>query len=174
MDPYAFVIEETQHGESLLSLCCGVGIELRNVKASKITAVDIYPGYLAEVKTNQPRAKTVESDAYTYIKQQSANSVDVITLIDAIEHLDKETGIKLLKRCKRVAKKSILVFTPEGYVRNETHDAWGVSGGDNYQKHLSGWEVDELRELGFTLLHRWSGKTHHGDDYNAIMLRCSV
>ena len=90
MNPYTYVQESTKNGESLLSLCCGVGLELNNLNTQNVTAVDPAPQYIAEVKGRCPQAKTVLSDALDYIKDQPDDSVDVISIIDGIEHMDKK------------------------------------------------------------------------------------
>jgi ubiquinone/menaquinone biosynthesis C-methylase UbiE len=171
VNPYLFLEDIVDKGTSVLSLCCGVGIELASLETKSITAVDIAPQYIKELKKILPFVKGVVSDALEYTKKAKDNSFDVISLFDAIEHLTKEDGQELLKECKRVASKHVLVFTPEGYVRNEPHNAWGIEGADHWQQHLSGWDMKELRELGFTILHRQPSKTQHGEDYHSLMAR---
>lgn len=175
MNPYFFVRQATENNESLLSLCCGVGFELSGLTTPDITAVDIYQGYLDQVKERCPQAKTVCSDALDYIKDQPDNSVDVISIIDGIEHMDKKTGLKAIKHMKRVARKQILLFTPQGhaaedgYLKNEPHNAWGIEGADHFQAHKSGWTADELKDLGFRLVLSVDDISQHGEPYSAMM-----
>lgn len=73
------------------------------------------------------------------------NCVDTVFLLDVIEHLEKEEGVRLLKLTERIAKKQIIVFTPIGYMPQEHEgetDAWGLSG-VAYQQHMSGWFPDK-------------------------------
>lgn len=172
MKPYFYVRQATENGESLLSLCCGDGREFKGLKTTEVTAVDIFPDYLVRVSELYPHVKVVESDATDYIKKAPTNSVDIISLIDAIEHLTKKNGLTVLKESKRVARKQVLVFTPEGFIKNEPHDAWGIYGGDKYQKHISGWEIPELEALDYKLIAKQADVSQHGDPYNALMFRC--
>jgi ubiquinone/menaquinone biosynthesis C-methylase UbiE len=179
MNPYSYIKDATENGESLLSLCCGIGLELQGLKTQDITAVDIAPQYLEALHKGYPDIKTVLSDSLEYLKAQPTNSVDVISIIDGIEHMDKRVGLKLIKQMKRVARQKILLFTPQGnsdngYLRNEPHDAWGISGADEYQTHRSGWTLQELQKLGFTLLLSTEGVSQHGEPYTALMVECSV
>lgn len=176
MDPYPYVAEATKNGESLLSLCCGIGYELRQLQTQDVTAVDIAPQYLAQVNDRCPQAKTVCSDALEYVKSQPDNSVDVISIIDGIEHMDKKSGLELVEHMKRVAKKEILLFTPQGpsedgYLKNEPHNAWGVEGADEHQTHKSGWTALELKDLGFEILDKQISVSQHDEPYTALMAR---
>jgi len=171
MDPYKYVFDATENGESLLSLCCGVGKELEGLYTNDIVAVDIVPQYLERIPAGSP----VLSDALKYTEKQKDNSVDVISIIDGIEHMDKKTGLKLIDEMKRVARREIFLFTPEGpaedgYLKNEPHNAWGIEGADEHQTHKSGWTQFELEELGFDLLARQSDTSQHGEPYHALMM----
>lgn len=176
MNPYFFVRQAVENGESLLSLCCGIGLELANLPTKEVVAVDIFPRYLEEVKHRCPQATTVQSDALEYLKEQPDNSFDVISIIDGIEHMPKEVGVELIPEMKRVCKKQIILFTPQGhvedgYLKNEPHNAWGIEGADEHQKHLSGWTVDELKEQGFEVVMTADDISQHGDPYTALMVR---
>lgn len=174
MNPYPYIQEATKDGQSLLSLCCGIGLELQGVTTPEVTAVDIAPQYLEQVKHRCPQAKTVQSDALEYIKNQPDNSVDVISIIDGIEHMEKKAGLECIKEMKRVCKQKILLFTPQGpgedgYLKNEPHNAWGIEGADEHQKHLSGWTANELQDLGFTIVVAAGDTSQHGEPYMALM-----
>lgn len=70
---------------------------------------------------------------------------------------------------KRVGKK-ILLFTPDGYLDNHPHDAWGISGADEFQTHKSGWSALELKDLGFRMLLATDDVSQHGEPYRALMM----
>lgn len=169
INPYIYVQEATDNGESLLSLCCGIGLELNNLNTQHVTAVDLAPQYLDEVRGRCPQAKTIASDVLVYVRGQPDNSVDVISIIDGIEHMTKRAGSQLIPHMKRVARKQVLLFTPEGYLRNQPHNAWGIEGADHLQEHRSGWGILELKDLGFDLVAKESGISQHGEPYNALM-----
>lgn len=175
MSPYVFVEQSTARGESLLSLCAGIGYELNGLNTQDITAVDIVPQYLETLKNSYPHVKTVLSDVLKYTHAQPSNSVDVISIIDGIEHLTKIEGLLLMKEMERVARKEILLFTPQGgkkdgFVKNEPHNAWGIEGGDEHQVHQSGWKLSELEELGFDLLYSEESISQHNEPYTALMM----
>jgi SAM-dependent methyltransferase len=77
------------------------------------------------------------------------NSFDYILLLDVLEHLEKEKGIILLEKCKKIVKNKIIVFTPLIWDDNsknvENPDLWCY--GNKYDYHKSLWEVDDF--VGF-------------------------
>jgi len=167
MNPYYFVQQATKNGESLLSLCCGIGLELHGLATRDVTGVDIYQGYLDRMPHHW--VKKINSTAKDYIVNAPDKSVDVISFIDGLEHMPKEDGEVVLEHCKRVARKHVLVFTQIGYLRNEPHNAWGVEGGDEYQRHKSGWEVSEVEAFGYKLIAQSNDISQHNEPYTAVM-----
>jgi hypothetical protein len=75
-------------------------------------------------------------------------TVDNVFLIDVVEHLEKEEGLRLLKKTERIAKKQIIIFTPLGFFpqkHSDGKDAWGLNGG-KWQEHKSGWFPNDFDE----------------------------
>ncbi len=176
MNPYLYIGRATDNGESLLSLCCGIGLELNGLNTQDITGVDVAPQYLEKLMQQYPHIKTVCSDALEYVRAQPDQSVDVISIIDGIEHMTKGIGLNLITEMKRVAKKEILLFTPQGhveggYLKNGPHNAWGIEGADEHQVHKSGWSALELKDLGFDMLQSVEDISQHGEPYTALMMR---
>jgi len=174
MNPYEYVRLATNNGNTLLSLCCGIGYELKHLKTNDVTAVDIYQSYLDEVNNRCPQAKLVCSSALDFLRNSPDNSYDVISIIDGIEHMTKPDGIQVLKEMKRVARKKILLFTPNGYIKNTPKDTWGIPGGDKYQRHLSGWTSEELQMFGFDILNTSTATSPWGEKYNEVMYEYNV
>lgn len=73
-------------------------------------------------------------------------SFDVVLASDLIEHLSKEEGKKLIKKMELVAKKKVIIFTPNGFLPQSEY------GDNKYQAHLSGWEVEEMQKSGYQVI----------------------
>jgi SAM-dependent methyltransferase len=77
---------------------------------------------------------------------------DVVFLTSVIEHFEKERGIELLKKIKRVMRNGamLVLTTPNGYepqrpTENNPND-----------KHLCGWtveDIDSIKKLGYIVSH---------------------
>ena len=68
-------------------------------------------------------------------------SFDCVTALDVIEHIKKAEGLRLLEDMERIAKKRIVVFTPNGFLPQSVHN------NNPLQIHKSGWKVKEMRNL---------------------------
>lgn len=170
MTPGTHIRANLTPGDSLLSLCCGIGIELRKLgEGTPITGVDIVQPYIDEFQKMFPWADTATMDAVKFVSRAKDDSFDVVSCIDGIEHLTKEEGYKLLKEMKRVCRKKALIFTPQGYIKNEPHHTWGIDGGDHHQLHLSGWTKEELKKEGFELIAEENALSAHNEAYKEGM-----
>ena len=82
------------------------------------------------------------------------NSFDVVTAFDAIEHLEKEEGFKLIKDAERIARKKVIFFTPKKWDDNkrsvEDKKFWSYGNTANYHKSL--WKEKDFTDLGYKLL----------------------
>ncbi len=78
-------------------------------------------------------------------------AVELVTLIDVIEHFDRAEALSLLEQARRIAARRVLLFTPRGLFPQEAHDAFGL-GGEELQRHRSSWEPEDLTSLGFRVV----------------------
>ncbi|MBN2350333.1 MAG: class I SAM-dependent methyltransferase [Bacteroidales bacterium] len=75
-----------------------------------------------------------------YVKKKS---FDAVVAFDLIEHLKKKDGYELIHQMTEVAKKAIIIYTPNGFLRQDPFD------NNPYQEHLSGWDYEEMQKMGF-------------------------
>lgn len=170
MSPGFYVRSHLAPGDTILSLCCGIGLELRKLgEGTPITGVDIVPEYIAEFRKMFPWSNTHIEDVIKYIKKQPDNSYDVVSCIDGIEHLKKSQGVILLNEMKRVCRKRALIFTPQGFTKNEPKHTWGIDGGDHFQLHISGWTPEDLQGFGFELIAEDTAVSPHKQQYKEGM-----
>lgn len=93
---------------------------------------------------------SVEADWATAVKMYWPKCVDTVFLLDVIEHLPKEEGVRLLPGTMTLAVQQVLIFTPYGFMPQEIlegADQWGMdTGGNQLQAHLSGWTEEDFDE----------------------------
>lgn len=72
-------------------------------------------------------------------------SFDVVLASDVIEHFEKADGLRLIQLMEQLARKKVIIFTPNGF------QPQGECDGNPYQRHRSGWTVEEMRALGYSV-----------------------
>jgi hypothetical protein len=72
-------------------------------------------------------------------------SFDGVVAFDVLEHLEKREGLRLLDSMERIARKKVIVFTPNGFLEQPP------SPTNPFQEHLSGWSVDDLARRGYVV-----------------------
>lgn len=134
--------KELKDCESVLDLGCGPSSPLqycKNIKHS--VGVEAFEPYLREAQKNRTHteflAKKIEELDFP------ERSFDAIILIEVLEHLPEQAGLEIIKKAEKWAKKKVIISTPNGYF------PMGEVDGNIFQKHLSGWSVSKLEQLGF-------------------------
>jgi len=126
---------------SILDLGCGKSSPIRFCSVSYAIGVDIFHPYLMEAKRKKIHDDYVLGDVRKLCFRN--NSFDCVTALDLIEHLPKREGYNLLREMERVARKKIIVFTPNGFLlQNAYHN-------NVWQAHRSSWVLRELKNLGY-------------------------
>lgn len=152
LDEYEEVIAAELVGkcDSLLDVGCGVTKHspmydlARNF--GKIIGIDLFEPTIAENKISGNYHEYYVWDAKDIEQKFGPKSVDAILATDLIEHVDPKTGIELLDQFDRVARKKIILFTPNGFIPQDEYD-------DNkFQIHRSGWTVNDFRSRGYRVL----------------------
>lgn len=69
-------------------------------------------------------------------------SFDAVIALDVIEHLKKADGYKLLENMERVARKKVILVTPNGFIPQRNKD-------NKLQAHLSGWTEEDFTQRGY-------------------------
>lgn len=76
-------------------------------------------------------------------KRFPPDSFDCVTLLEVIEHLPRSEGQALLEQCERIARKRVVLSTPNGFVEQP------AVPGNPLQAHVSGWTVADFRNRGY-------------------------
>jgi SAM-dependent methyltransferase len=143
------VLKELQGAKSVLDIGCGDtgwlvsdqgGIRLDNVVT---IGYDIHRATIARARAKQQHTQYVLGDATSLVFD--TKSIDCVIAMEVIEHLPKEKGYQMISEMERVAIKKIIIQTPNGFFPQNQVDS------NPYQKHMSGWSVDDFEALGFNV-----------------------
>lgn len=141
---YRKLAQELKGMESVLDLGCGRHSPLAKIKKKFFSVgVDIFQPSIKISKKRKIHDHYQTADALKIGQFFKRKSFDCVIALDLIEHFKKEDGLKLLKKIGRIAKKKIIILTPNGFTKQDPLE-------DNpYQIHQSGWTAEELRKFGF-------------------------
>lgn len=155
--------------KTILDLGCGDGTLMELLSYGEkwqITGVDIYGKDIETARKRNFYKKLIRGDLLKTIKNNRLNSkYDVIFFSQAIEHVSRNQGERILDEIERLAKKRIIVGTPRGFME-QPHE---FLDGNPYQVHKSGWSIEDFtsrkyRVYGVGFLPIWS---HDGLGRNA-------
>ena len=135
---------------TVLDVGCGVGETLGKLCCPIRIGVDAHRPYLENAKSGEQFLKinfTAERLSELFLPK----SLDSVTLIDVIEHFEKEVAWDVLRQVEEIATKRVIVFTPRGFFQQLDVDHYGL-GGESFQRHRSGWEVEDFQNHGYHII----------------------
>lgn len=123
----------------------GCGIRPQRIHQGQTVALEPHHEYRAWLAQNRPDVVIVSGEWADAPSLFSPLSFDHVTIMDVIEHLEKDDAVKLLQHALTLARKSVTVYTPLGFFEQEPVgvDAWGMHGCE-WQRHRSGWTQDDF------------------------------
>ena len=135
--------------ESILELGCGRYSPLLKVGAGPRTvAVDIWEPYVTMHNKAKDYHTCVLGNILTMDLDSYSKSFDAVVICDVLEHLPREEVLRidLFKAIEKVARKKVILFTPNGFIENDKVD------GDPYQEHVSAWEQEDYTSRGYKVV----------------------
>lgn len=110
-------------------------------KKYHVTGVELFEPYVKKSKKTGLYEKILKQD----IKKLNIenNAFDAVLSSQVVEHFTKKDGIAMIKNMEKWAKDVVLIGTPRGHFHQEPYD------GNELQRHLSEWSVEDFEKLGF-------------------------
>lgn len=166
--------------DSVLDLCCGIGNVSDGFLYSEITGIDACEEYLEVYRTKLPNSETLLFDlsklADSKLEIFSEKRFDNVLCIDGVEHLEKQEAIKLIERMEKMARKKVIIFTPENASNpnaptlNHPKNTWGITAGDSWQIHRSGFSRDFFRQRGYNVIQcNMAKNVYDGSNYYEML-----
>lgn len=133
--------------KTVLDVGCGVTANSPLLKIApkleNIVGIDLFKPSIDKNKLNPVYNEYLVANAMDIDTIFSEKSFDCVIATDLIEHLEPEAGQEFLRKAEKIAKKKIIIFTPNGYINQDEYEE------NIYQVHKSGWKVVDFRKQGF-------------------------
>lgn len=128
---------------SVLDLGCGSNSPLKDIKKNFFSVgVDVSEENIKKSKKLKIHDEYHIMNVLDIDKVFSEKSFDAVIALDLTEHLTKEEGKMLIKKMEQIARKKVIIFTPNGFVKQEVEN-------QPFQQHKSGWNCNEMKSLGY-------------------------
>lgn len=121
------------------------------------TGVDGYAPAIAEARKRNTHKQFIEMDLRRIGEKIPEDSYDCVVSTDVIEHFEKDESERFIRSLEKIARKRVIVMTPNGFVPQE------AVGGNEFQIHRCGWEVDELEARGYSTIGIYGHKALRGE-----------
>ena len=154
-DQYLQELESLLAGscDSLLDCGCGERSPIRAFsRAIRFSVgVEAHLPALASSRERGIHTAYVAADVRRVDRVFRPRSFDAVLASDVIEHLEKSEGERLIGSLERLARKLVILFTPNGFLLQ------GEADGNPFQFHRSGWTPEEMQARGYDVIgvHGW-------------------
>lgn len=130
--------------KSVLDVGCGADSPLNNVKKTFYSeGVDVFEESIRQSKKKKFHDSYKILDIRKIDKVYKNKSFDAVIALDVIEHLEKKESIALIRKMEKIARKKVILLTPNGFYHQDMYD-------DNpYQVHKSEWSIKDLEKLRY-------------------------
>jgi 2-polyprenyl-3-methyl-5-hydroxy-6-metoxy-1,4-benzoquinol methylase len=147
--------------KSILDVGCGAKSPLRffNGKDTHTVGVDSYKPDLNMAEKFGTHSEYKLIDALAIDKHFHNKSFDAVVLLDIIEHFNKERGHELIAKAEKVAGRRVIIVTPNGFLLQRSKDG-------DLQEHLSGWDCNDMKGLGYEVIGLLGLKQLRGEYHN--------
>lgn len=133
--------------KSILDLGCGSSSSIKYLQKNFYSVgVDIFKPSIEKSKREGIHNEYILMDVLDIDKIFQPNSFDCVLALELIEHLEKKDGIRLIEMMEKIAKKKVIIITPNGFLPQEEYD------GNIWQIHKSGWSAGEMRKRGYRVI----------------------
>lgn len=140
--------KEAEGNETLLDIGCGYNPAIKVVtsKMKRAVGMDAFMPSIEKARKDHTHTDFILGDVMQDLSSIKSKSYDVVMALDLIEHLEKEKGYWLIEQMERIAKKKVIIFTPNGFVPQQPYD------NNPWQEHKSGWDWKEMQKMDFRVL----------------------
>jgi len=142
--------------DTVLDVGCGENSPLRLIETKNSVGVDGFEQAINRSKKRKIHPKYRLMDIRELTSVFKENSFDAVIALDVVEHLEKREGSKLIKEMEKIAKKKVVILTPNGFIQQK-------DSANNLQEHLSGWRIKDFHKRKYKVFGEYGLKNLRGE-----------
>lgn len=132
--------------KTILDVGCGSNSPLQEIpKHFSSVGVDIFGPSIEESKRKKIHDTYKKINILKIDTIFKEKSFDAVICLDVIEHFTKKEALQLIKKMEKIAKKKVILLTPNGFYHQDMHEH------NPYQVHKSGWFTKDLQKLQYSV-----------------------
>lgn len=132
--------------KAILDVGCGSDSPLGKVKKTFISeGIDVFSESIKESKKKKIHNGYKVDDIRKIDKIYKNKSFDAVIALDVVEHLDKKESLALIKKMESIARKKVVILTPNGFYHQDAYD------NNPYQVHKSKWTIKDFEDLNYNV-----------------------
>ena len=132
---------------TLLDVGCGSNSPIKSFSHKLHTeGVDCFEPSIKKSQEKEIHNKYHKINLMHLSKKIENKSFDCVLASDVIEHFTKKEGEKLIEMIESIAKKKVIIYTPNGFLKQGEYD------NNPWQVHKSGWYVKEMQKRGYKVI----------------------
>ena len=109
--------------ENVLDVGCGYNSSIGHIKKTFTSeGIDIFKKTLELSKRRKLHDRYTLGDIRKLTSIYKKRSFDAVVSIDVIEHFDKEDAKKIIKAMEGIARKKVILLTPNGFYEQDAFD----------------------------------------------------
>jgi SAM-dependent methyltransferase len=138
--------------KTVLDVGCGEGelmAMLAHGKNWNVTGVELFDDSIRAAQATGVYKKIIKADITNLPLEILSQKFDLVFSSMAVEHIPKARALALIKQMETMSLKRTVVTTIVGFYDFCPLDDTGQEK-NPYQVHVSGWEPNEFRQMGYT------------------------
>lgn len=153
--------------DTVLDVGCGPNSTLSWFGFRRLTGIEAYAPSIETAKANATHNDLVQGDIRELERFFKPGQFDACVAVDVIEHLPKEEGLRLVRAMEHIARTKNVLTTPSGFLPQ------GHTENNDLQEHVSGWEAEEMRDMGYRVIGLLGPKKLRGE-YHVLKWRPKI
>jgi hypothetical protein len=153
--------------QTVLDVGCGSAPTLRQLEVPRCVGLEGYRPDFEKARSLNTQDELIFGDVRELTTLFKPGQFDACIAMDVIEHLTKADGLKFMRDMELIAKKKVVIFTPNGFLPQRQ------SADSDLQAHFSGWEAGEMKGHGYEVTGMLGPKNLRGE-YHAIKRRPAI